>query len=271
MHQLIIVLLLVFVVSCSEELPAENTNVPDSKTDTTSVDSSSQTLVDTTASTPIIEDTIFIKRELTEKVYHAIYIEKDSANKRFQWLTDFTFDEFDSSALKGNREHMREKLPDRFGRVDLHGLPNDWLPLYLYKNDYYLYAPSDWGNAGKRIVTDSSLIYWYMDGPYAMPFQSSKKVSDRKYVFTFNNPWDDDNHLNQLIITIIDPVTKMSVWEFSDEKRLHRYRIYVPKSSAHHFDLIVNYCNNMKQLEYDFEEVDYEAFLKPFKGKTNDK
>lgn len=62
-----------------------------------------------------------------------------------------------------------------------------------------------------------------------------------------------------LNIYLVDEKNKIAVWQYKDEGENWRYRLFVAKEQALNFDLIVNYCDRQKQLEFDFDEIDYKS------------
>ncbi len=214
-------------------------------------------------------ETLFIYRKITEDCYHAIYIDKTKQFEGYKWLTDFRFDEYDSEAYNGYCSYLKEKNPAAFSKLNLKGIPKNWLRLYPYKGKHYLYAPSDWGNAGRKMINDSAFVYWYMDGPSPQPLKRVSQIGKRCFSIELASP--EENPVNQKVnIYLLDEATQLYLFEFADEAINFRYQFYTPKESAKNFDLIVNYCNSQKQLEFDFEKVDYQAAfqkanLKPLK------
>jgi hypothetical protein len=207
------------------------------------------------------EDTIFIHRKVTKDYYHAIYIDKNKDSKHFRELANFEFDKWQKESYQAAKDAINHEKPGSFKTQKTFDLPQNWLPLYKYNDNYYLYAPSDWGNAGRRIINNQEVIYWHMDGPYPVPLLAVNKSSDTKYILTTLNPFDHSTKPSQITIHIVDPLTKMAVFEFFNEPDDYRYQLYVPAAHAHDFDLIVNYCKEQKQTEYIFDKVDYEKIL----------
>jgi len=209
-----------------------------------------------------LNDTIFIHREVSKDFYHAIYIDTNRHSKYYDWLTNFEFNKYDVQSYQESYEYLKEKFPKTYMKVNSTELPEDWIPVYLYKDNYYLYAPSDWGNAGKRIINDSAFVYWYMDGPLPIPLTSVKKEAQNKYILEISNLSKDSLEKQELTIFQIDPKTQLSVFKFSNKTGKTQYRLYIPKESASSFDMIVNYCENQKQLEFEFEEIDFKKLIK---------
>jgi hypothetical protein len=207
-----------------------------------------------------LSDTLFIYRSLTTDCYHAIYIDTTHASKQLSWLTDFSFDESDHLGLISHHEYWEERDPGSFRKQHMHGLSKEWLPVHPYKGNYYLYAPSDWGNAGRRILTDSSFIYWYMDGPTSVPIRNVIKKDRKDYSFEIRNFGSDE--FTAVNLTVIDPITQLTLFEFTDEAEAYRYRLYVPVSHLKHFDLIINHCETQKQREFQFEKLDINTLIR---------
>ena len=158
------------------------------------------------------------------------------------------------SAIKENTGKKKLKKHNMFG------LPKNWLPVHYYNGNYYLYAPSDWGNAGRRILSDSVFINWYMDGPYPQLLQSVSKEKASTYTIKYQREKDD---LQTLVIHIIDPKINLAVWEYQrDDGKPSSYKLYVAAPSAANFNMIVNHSNYQKQMEFKFQEPDYQKLLK---------
>ncbi|MDP2388634.1 MAG: hypothetical protein Q8M29_19840 [Bacteroidota bacterium] len=213
----------------------------------------------------VINDTTFILREFQgeSKIYHAIYIEKSSKAKKSKWLMDFIFDKSDKEALLENLKSQKEEAAvKKLKKHNLQGLPKNWLPVYQYHKNYYLYAPSDWGNAGKRILSDSLLINWYMDGPYPELLQSVTKENASTFVIKYKDN-EEGKEDQTLVIHIIDPKIKLAVWEYpSNDGGPAYYRLYIPVAAAPNFDMVVNHCELQKQMEFKFDEIDFKKLLK---------
>ncbi len=72
----------------------------------------------------------------------------------------------------------------------------------------------------------------------------------------------------KLTIHQIDSKTGLSVFESTNESEMYKYRLYIPIESAKKFDMIVNYCDNQKQMEFDFDQIDFEKLIKKTANKT---
>lgn len=211
-------------------------------------------------------DTLFLKREIGDTVYpyyHVIYIENSRNGEYHQILTNFSFTQYE------NLNDFNKEINKRGICLLKHNtlnLPTEWLPLNLYKGKYYLYAPSDWGNLGRKILNDSTLIFWFMDGPYPYSLQSIKSNGNNSYsIRTKDLFYKGEGYVIPEILNIymIDPKNKIAVWEFkSIKEKEFQYGLYVAKESIPNFDIIINYCRTDKQNEFEFDPIDYPAILK---------
>ena len=218
-----------------------------------------------------LNDSLILYKNFKKDFNHIIFIDTSRNSKFYDRLSNFDFGEFHTRTYEGNYKYLKEKYPKSYQKwtsSEKRGdLPQDWLPVYQYQNEYFLYAPSDWGNAGKRIINDSSFVYWYMDGPFPEPINSVEKIGDKFsfYIKAFSAP--NDTSLNyKLNIIEIDSKTKLSIFEFPSASGSSKYQLYVPKESATSFNMIVNYCKNWKQNEFDFDVINFEELIGKIEG-----
>jgi len=205
-------------------------------------------------------DTTFLLREITKDDYHAIYIEKNREAKYYKQLVEFTMDAGNIAGYNSAYQSLKQKVKHPFKKSDLAGLPKEWMPLYRYKGKYYLYKPSEWGSIDRRIITDSTIVYWSMEEPYPELLNLTSHTVNT-YTFTTSN-YMTNAAPSQLIIHIIDPVNKIAVWEDRSRPLPYRYGLYISRATARNFDMIVNYTPYNKAIEFEFDKIDYPALLK---------
>jgi hypothetical protein len=243
--------LIVLLLGCSCSGGQTNNNL--SKEDTLAV-SPQNILADT-----FFNDTMFIQRKVATDYYYAIYIDTTRQSAAFYRLTDFSFSKSDTLTYQQGYQHLKSMHPKSFNKKNETNLPKNWLPVYRYKDQYYLYAPCDWGAARRRMINDSSLVDWSMEGPAPRSIQSIKRANKNKYVLDLTGHGEND----KLTITIhtIDPTTKLSAFEFAYEPDNFLYELYVPAENAKHYPMIVNYCPTEKHTEFNFDKIDFEELL----------
>lgn len=133
-------------------------------------------------------------------------------------------------------------------------IPKKWVPIYLYKNEYYLYAPSDWGNHRKFVITDSTTIDYDMEGIEPSKLLSINQVSTNEILIKRKNNWQGDS----VTIKLINPDMGISIFTFcktrtTDEEK----RLMVSADKVYNFKTIVNYCDSDKVSEWEFDNIDF--------------
>lgn len=210
----------------------------------------------------IKNDTDFILRKFDKDYYHAIFIERNRNSKYYKDLTDFTMNKYDTDDYLSNCDYLKKRFHSPLNKYDLNNFPKEWMPLYRYKGKYYIYYPSEWGLKDRTIFTDSTLVYWNMEGPYPNPIKLFKKINNNTWQIKARTLFPNDRQDFHYIIHMIDTVNQIAIWENENEKGPYRFDFYIPKEKAKNFDLIVNYCLQGKFNEFGFDVIDFEALLK---------
>lgn len=210
------------------------------------------------------KDSTFILREIRGNNYHAIFIDTAHNSECYKELTNFHFNSYALETFQSSCQALHEKkaVVRHFNR---HQLPAVWLPLYQYQQQFYLYCPSDWGNNGCRIISDSMLIYYYLDGPYPFVITKMEQKGAGQYRITSKDYLNNEDVIVKpeiLNIYIVDRKKQLAVFEYMDAGgEDFRYKLYVAKEQAGNFDMIVNHSNS-KQMEFEFEEIDFKKLLR---------
>lgn len=218
-----------------------------------------------------LHDTLFIKREIcdtcvTYPFYNAIYLETDPQGDTHKRLQNFSFNEFEN--LDSYNKELKE-MRIHVSHFNTFGLPKEWLPLNLYKGKYYLYAPCDGFHSVRKMLTDSSLIFRFMEGPMPYSLVSLKKISTNEFRIETTNPYyhsDDEVNPELLNIYMIDLKNKVAIWEFKSKKNtINDYELMVAKESVPKFDVIHNFCLSSKQDELTFDTPNFDSLLHKFR------
>ncbi len=93
-----------------------------------------------------------------------------------------------------------------------------------------------------------------------VPLISVNKETNNRYKLKTANLYDRGS--SETIIHIVDPITKMAVFEntygsYNDKM----YQMFVPADKAKNYEMIVNYCTTQKQAEFRFDKTDFEKIL----------
>jgi len=201
-------------------------------------------------------DTVFIHREYTDDIYHAIYIDDHKESRYYDRIADFSFSKQDTLSYLESLETLKGLKRRSLSRA----LPRQWCELRAYKGKYYLYAPSDWGTNSRLIITDSTLIEFNMDGPYASRIDSTGSPGRNTWEFRLTA---FDHFRTKLRIHIIDPKSQVAVFESIAEGQNGPgyYRLMVAAARVRDFPIIVNYCKEAKRREFEFEKPDFQQLL----------
>lgn len=203
-------------------------------------------------------DTNFISRNISGGIYHAIFIENHPSSMYYNWICDFSFDDSDSLSYKESIHAIFKDTLPKFSETNIcEDLPKNWCGIETYQNNYYLYAPSDWGNNSNLFITDSTIVEYFMDGPYAYVIERYKRINETSFEFDVRSAYSS---INKMTIYIIDKKNQLAIVD-KQENETHEYKLLVDKTFARHYPIIVNYCKDQKMLEFQFDMPEYQKLL----------
>jgi hypothetical protein len=212
---------------------------------------------------PTAADTLFISRDTFGGSYHAVFIENNASSIYYDWITDFSFDNSDSLSYKESLKSLQGEKPVKLNKTKIpKSLPRQWCTLNSYKNKYYLYAPSDWGNNSNLLINDTTIIEYFMEGPYAYVIDSFKIINRNTFEFSIQCSY---RTTRKMTIYMIDWEKQIAVFDNHSEYDDYRYTMMVGKARARKFPIIVNYCKYEKQMEFDFGKADLKSILPKLK------
>jgi hypothetical protein len=204
-------------------------------------------------------DTLFLKRSIFQygdssfkySIYHATYIDSDYGST-LKTVIDQYFNQIDSSSYQESLQQFHRKTFKKFPIIDQ--FPLRRVELFQYKNEYYTYDPSDFGNLYKFQITDSTTLDYYMDGP-GISFIQKATIEKHKLDLTLQNYWQG----RKMTINMIDTTRGIAIFTFSPtmynsniEKKL-----MVRTDKMHLFKTVVNYCPTDKMDEFEFDKIDF--------------
>jgi len=207
-----------------------------------------------------INDTLFVSRDTSHGIYRAVFLEHNTQSEYYNRLTNFTFDNYDSLSYLESITHLFDKKPATFRKVKLPAaFPRKWCALHTYKNNFYLYAPSDWGNNWNLMFNDSTIVQYFMDGPYAYAIDSFATVDERTFEFSVLCAY---RTITSITVHILDWKKQIAIFDNHSEGDEYRYSLMVGASKAREFPILVNYCQDQKQVEFKFDSTNYRELLK---------
>ncbi len=215
-----------------------------------------------TISQPTVRnDTTFLLEEIGDTsfyFYHSIFIDTNKKSKFYDRISDFDFDEYDSVTYNASLGYFKEKSI-KLNKKVVTGLPLKWIELYQYKDEFYVYKPSDFIGHYQVCITDTAFIDYTGEGPLASKIIDFRKIDTNTFKFKLTGAFYGDR---TLIIHIIDEKRGIAVFETSFNEEDKNFSLMVSAQKIRNFPVIVNYCEDMKQMEFNFDEPDFEKLLR---------
>ena len=206
--------------------------------------------------TPKRNDTLFIIKDQKLGTKQSIYFENNKNSKFYEELKDYEFDDFDQQTYNESLKNINQKLNKQKPVFS----ETKWLPLYSYKNKYYVYNPCDFYTEYKVSINDSTLIDWTGDGPIANLILSQKKLRDNHYEFNLKS-----YQSRKLTIKIIDKRRGIALFKNEYKNEIPEYLLMVATNKINEFPLIINNCETYKQNELKFDEIDIKKLTNDYR------
>ena len=206
------------------------------------------------------QDTTFIFRNLEKEFYHAIYIDSNKDYKYFNNIKQISLHGSDSIGmlLSVEEELKQYKQKIRHSKIDSI-FPRVWYQLNIYKNHLYLYEPNDNGFNTNKVLSDSCLINFNMDGPYPILIDSVKQIGKTALHLFTKTYYKTD--VDTISIYILDWERKIALFDYHNPYLENRYRLMVAAETSNTFSVVVNYSKNRKRFEYQFDPIDFKPYL----------
>ncbi len=201
-------------------------------------------------------DTIFLRNitwngsdDSSNTAWNKVYIEYNKESASRKQLLDFTIvDEYLANYKNKNLRHFDTSM-----------FPDEWLPLYKYKEKYYLYSP---GDSDSKFVLRDSIFIAYFHEPIYFGIDSFKQVN--KAYFRLQTKADSlpsGFARPSYNIYLVDPVKGIAIWEDTSISEGDKYKLFVAKEKAYNFDIVINDASNRPE-EFEFEPIDFNGILK---------
>ena len=189
----------------------------------------------------------FIKKDN----YGSVYITADTSKEEYNYLpTPKWNDELQETYIRHFYDTFTDTVvvPKHFNLNE--ELIQNWIPLYLYKDKLYAYAPSDWINSYSYSFSDSVLINNSAEGPFPLFLDQYVVENDNSFRFHIIDA-AMDFHIR---IKIIDRSKSLTLWEFEYDNGGRRFQYFTSSKHLKKFPLVICECNGSKcLLEYKFQ------------------
>jgi hypothetical protein len=135
-----------------------------------------------------------------------------------------------------------------------------WVPLYLKKDQFYVYSPSDWISHFAYLFTDSTIIRYKTDGPDVFIFRNYQEISNDDFklqVLTY------DKKTIQITIKLIDESKQISLWTFNYGDDKDENFLMTNAARVKEYPMVKCDCGDRKcLLEYEFDKIDKKMIRK---------
>lgn len=202
-------------------------------------------------------DTTFLIREHYGDVYHSVFIEPDRNSKYYDYISNYSFGKFDRQSYDESLEYLKSQKLE-LTKVSINDLPKKWIILNQYKNEFYVYAPSDYYFHYKAEINDNAYIDYSGEGPSANKISGFKRIDNDTFQFNLEGSYRKGR---QIVIHLIDQKAGIAVFEETSKDRERFYYLMVDAIKIRNFPLIVNYCENNKQPEFEFDKINFTELI----------
>lgn len=134
-----------------------------------------------------------------------------------------------------------------------------WVALKQYHKQWYVYHPCDFLFHFRQSINDSSWIDWTGEGPVANKILEQKKIQNDTYSFRLTGIYGKER---MLLIHLIDADRGIAVFEERNFGSFSTYYLMIAAEKANQVPIIVHHCPRQKQLEWRFEEPNFDALLR---------
>lgn len=197
-------------------------------------------------------DRIYIKKDTINGVLHSIFIDNNKESIYYDAISNFEFDKYDEESYQYSLDNLKKQ------NLTIKKVPpiipwKKWVPVYQYKGNLYVYHPCDFMFDFRVSLNDSTFIFWTGEGPIAKVIESQRKVDSLTYEFILNKS------SSKFIIHILDKENHLAYFE--DVFIPENGELMIPIENMRSLPIIVNDCTVQKQLEFNFEDLDFEALM----------
>ena len=207
-------------------------------------------------------DSLFFIRDSTEMYYHRIFIDTNKNSTFYSLVSNFSFNNYDSISYQRSLEYLYAKQLFPHQQFN-NNLPKEWIKLEIYKGVTYVYSPNDFYFHYKIQFTDSVFINWNGEGPEAAFIHKFQKKNSNTYVFNLTS----ESFANTIVtIKFLNKENGIALFQFKKKRAYSKqtlcyYVLMVDVNKMKKLPLLVNFCNNQKQYELEFDKVNYDAIF----------
>ena len=208
-------------------------------------------------------DTLFFVREISDEAYHAIFIDSNKNSVFYNYVSDFTINDFAKNSFNNSIDYLRSKKI-QLKKKSYYALPEEWVMLVSYKGNMYVNSPNDYYSHYKMKLTDSVLIHWDGEGPQATYVKQYHKIDSITFQFSMQSIWSPKINLT---IKYWDKSKGIAVFKFyyyniGDKKMQTYFQLMCEVKKMRNIPILINYSDTEKAYEVDVDNIDYSKYFK---------
>lgn len=190
---------------------------------------------------------------LKETEFGYIYITSDTSSNYYDWIIPIIDTEMIHLIQNQYFSKELEKLIDSNSHFNLGSFPRKWNSVYLYQNEYFLYAPSDWMYNSGFYFSDSIIYNSESDWDPATDYI----MKDFKLFNEGNATIQTINLLSQQIaisVNLVDKSLGIYQWILTNKQENETMKFLMQNSDfSKKTRMIVSDCGDRKCImEFDF-------------------
>ena len=132
----------------------------------------------------------------------------------------------------------------------------NWLPLYSYNHQFYLYYPCDFGTNTRYKISQESIIEYGFE-EVSLKFIKATRINSKEFNYKLLNP--GTGKIIDWTFHLIDNKKGIAVLE-TGPKHARNFRLLVSAKLMKEFPMIVHECN-VKSDEFKFEDPNFRTLL----------
>jgi len=205
------------------------------------------------------DSSIIFREHLTGGAYNVVFIESNKESRFYKKILNIPSMVPHTETISLVRDTFAIPIK-RFG---LKLIAKEWYPLYLYKNKYYLYFPSDPGETKWIKITDSIISELHFDPGVVESIITEVNKNKEVIDIVFINRVEGRTRLK---VHVIDSKNEIAVFEKVDSAQsIFTLMVAVDKIKQH--PILVNYCIDSRVNEWNFDKIDFKKILRERKIK----
>lgn len=198
---------------------------------------------------------------ISEREDGYIYITTDTTSKLYNWIIPNPSKINAKDIYSNYINHIKENYKQNILINDIKEYPQQWNSIFVYKNKYFLYGPSDWMINTGYYISDS-VIYITNSDPGDLYFILDFK--QKNIEFTEIQIINYFGEQNKIQISLIDSNYGLYIWTFLNQKEQVKTQYLMQDSRySKKLPMIVCDCGDVKCLmEFDFDDPNFEKLSK---------